>query len=90
MRLAVGDDGDACYNTEVFITAANAEGARAERPLASPSDVFVGSMRCINIESCTANVDEFSWTSVPVEENGVVTPSFDIKLSVDKPHSKWC
>jgi len=72
MRLKIGDDGDACYNTEVFISAANAEGARItpeEEKLSNPDDMYLGMMRCINIESCEAHIDEFAWTSVPVEEN---------------------
>lgn len=47
-------------------------------------------MKCTNIEKCEAKIDDFDWASVPVEENNWVTPRFTLKLSVDKPHSKWC
>ena len=70
MRLEIGDDGDACYNTKFFISAENADGASTREEYgAHTSDELEGTMKCINIESCEAHIDEFAWTSVPVEEN---------------------
>jgi hypothetical protein len=48
-------------------------------------------MKCFTgSETCTPTIDTFKWSKRPEEIDGVVTPQFEIKLSIDKPHSKWC
>jgi hypothetical protein len=90
-RVNIDDDGDACYNTKLHISAKDREGARVDLPISIPEEFYAGMMKCYGgTEVCTPTIDEFDWTKDPEEVDGVVTPQFDIKLSIDKPHSKWC
>ena len=90
-RVKVDDDGDACYSSKFHVSALSRDGARVDLPISIPEDFYQGMRMCSQeVETCQPIVDKFEWTKKPEEVDGLVTPQFDIMLSVDKPHSKWC
>ena len=45
-RVNIDDDGDACYNTKLHISAFEREGARVDLPISRPEEFYAGMMKC--------------------------------------------
>lgn len=91
IAIRVDDDVEECFSTKFHISAYGRDGARLDLPISIPEDTYNGLTLCSQKNmSCVPSVDKFDWASKPEEVDGTVTPKFDIQLSVDKPHSRFC